>query len=127
MSSTERELEATRLFLRYLAMPYDSKTASDEHKILRGAVLAWFDTPLARKPPNTLQPPDLTGHPYRSSPAPWTTCDHGVVYDSSKITPGMTATEVQKMFPRLSGTCPLGCGYHGIAYASMEHYTMGDW
>lgn len=77
--------------------------------------------PIARTP----QPPDLRGHPYRGHTVP--ECDHGVTYDRSQISAGAPAHEVRKKYPRLDGTCPLGCGYVGIAYASMEHYVMGDW
>jgi len=34
---------------------------------------------------------------------------------------------VRRRWPRLDGTCPLGCGFCGIAYASMDHYRAGDW
>lgn len=37
------------------------------------------------------------------------------------------ASVIRKKWPRLMGKCPLGCGYVGIAYASYEHYIMGDW
>lgn len=53
-------------------------------------------------------------------------CDHGVVFDE-KIAKGMTAAEIKKVYPRLFGKCPKGCGYEGIAYASSLHYYMGDW
>lgn len=70
-------------------------------------------------------------------------CDHGVTFDpveSAKILAGWGAddavsfimgnpgaNEVRKRWPRLIGTCPKGCGFHGIAYASFEHYVAGDW
>ena len=34
---------------------------------------------------------------------------------------------IRKRWPRLEGKCPFGCGFVGIAYASAEHYAMGDW
>jgi len=70
-------------------------------------------------------------------------CDHGVTFDSDearKILSGWKAKnaiefimgnpasdEIKRRWPRLSGTCPKGCGYVGIAYASYEHYISGDW
>ena len=74
-------------------------------------------------------------------------CDHGVVFDLEEakrildtsivdededpalaFIMGPSATpEIRKRFPRLCGECPKGCGYNGIAYASFEHYTYGDW
>jgi hypothetical protein len=72
-----------------------------------------------------------------------TKCDHGVTFDleaarklledwepdspAAFIMGPPGAREVRKRWPRLDGTCPKGCGYHGIAYASFEHYTYGDW
>jgi len=53
-------------------------------------------------------------------------CDHGVTFDQEAarvLLPG----EVRKRWPRLHGTCPKGCGFVGIAYASDAHYTYGDW
>ncbi len=70
-------------------------------------------------------------------------CDHGVTFDAEAARellkdwdskspaafimgpPG--ASEVRKRWPRLMGNCPKGCGYHGIYYASYEHYIAGDW
>lgn len=70
-------------------------------------------------------------------------CDHGVVFDEEEaekvlgtwkpkgavefVTGNPQAYEVRKRWPRLNGECPKGCGFRGIAYASMAHYTMGDW
>jgi len=70
-------------------------------------------------------------------------CDHGVSFDLEEAervlgewspqTPeefvmgNPAASEVRKRWPRLDGTCPKGCGFVGIAYASHEHYTKGDW
>jgi hypothetical protein len=53
-------------------------------------------------------------------------CNHGVVYNSEEAA-GRSSYEVREKFPRLSGYCPLGCGYYGVYYASFEHYVMGDW
>lgn len=77
-------------------------------------------------------------------------CDHGVTFDKEaadkliadwkepeaeededpavRFIMGPTYTgEIRKRWPRLCGECPKGCGYNGIYYASMEHYTYGDW
>ena len=70
-------------------------------------------------------------------------CDHGVTFDvdAARVvlgewSPNDTAEfivgnpkviDVRRRWPRLDGACPKGCGYVGIAYASVEHYTMGDW
>lgn len=75
-------------------------------------------------------------------------CDHGVVFDLEEAkrilenTPSFSSgdaavdfimgpinatAEIKRRFPRLSGKCPKGCGYNGIAYASYEHYIYGDW
>jgi len=72
-------------------------------------------------------------------------CTHGVVFDEEAakkliaeaawapiddadwIMGDPTALAIRKRWPRLSGKCPLGCGYEGIYYASMAHYIMGDW
>jgi len=72
-----------------------------------------------------------------------TKCNHGVTFDleaAKKLegdwlpkTPvefvmgNPARTEIRKRWPRLSGLCPLGCGYNGIYYASYEHYIFGDW
>ena len=53
-------------------------------------------------------------------------CDHGVAFDSEAAR-GLSEYEVRKRWPRGSGPCPKGCGFVGIAYASSEHYVMGDW
>jgi hypothetical protein len=53
-------------------------------------------------------------------------CDHGATFDSER-SKGLSCTEVRRLWPRLFGKCPKGCGYDGIAYASTEHYVMGDW
>lgn len=60
-------------------------------------------------------------------------CGHGVVFpaddsDAARaVFRHMRSSEVRECFPRLSGPCPLGCGYDGIAYASTAHYIAGDW
>ncbi len=70
-------------------------------------------------------------------------CDHGVMFDKaeadkilarwSAMTPvefvagNPAAAEIRKRWPRLHGPCPKGCGFTGIAYASMAHYAAGDW
>lgn len=57
---------------------------------------------------------------------PYNECDHGITFDIEK-TMDLSANEVRILYPRLFGKCPKGCGYDGIAYASMEHYVSGDW
>ena len=55
-------------------------------------------------------------------------CDHGLRFDKAEIDYEETSLEdVRKKFPRLFGLCPKGCGYNGIAYASLEHKIYGDW
>lgn len=55
-------------------------------------------------------------------------CDHGITFDAGTASRlQMNSTEVRKRWPRLDGVCPKGCGYHGIAYASLAHYVFGDW
>lgn len=60
----------------------------------------------------------------KPNPAP--ECTHGVTFDeeAAKL---MGSREVRQRWPRLSGLCPIGCGYEGIAYASFKHYIYGDW
>jgi hypothetical protein len=53
-------------------------------------------------------------------------CDHGVTFDECEAR-GLDASEVRRRWPRVRGTCPKGCGFRGIAYASWLHYAMGDW
>lgn len=53
-------------------------------------------------------------------------CDHGVVFDPEGAH-DLSAHEVRERWPRLDGACPLGCGYFGTSYASLEHYVAGDW
>jgi hypothetical protein len=55
-------------------------------------------------------------------------CDHGVGFDKDMAERfKMTSNQIRSRWPRLEGTCRKGCGYHGIAYASYEHYIWGDW
>lgn len=55
-----------------------------------------------------------------------TKCDHGLKFDLAAAE-HMTVFEIRKVFPRLYGPCPKGCGYDGIAYVSTAHYVYGDW
>ncbi len=52
-------------------------------------------------------------------------CDHGATFDREAAR-GLSSEEVRARWPRFFGLCK-ACGYYGIAYASMEHYVMGDW
>jgi len=55
-------------------------------------------------------------------------CDHGIKFDEDMcVRTNPPANVVRRFWPRLSGPCPLGCGYVGIGYASMAHYVWGDW
>jgi hypothetical protein len=75
-------------------------------------------------------------------------CDHGVTFNEEEAKKILESTpedpeddpalafimgpvngtsEIRKRWPRLSGPCPKGCGYNGIAYASYAHYIYGDW
>jgi len=70
-------------------------------------------------------------------------CDHGVTFDAEAareilanwkpqsaadfVMGNPASEEVRRRWPRMHGVCPKGCGYVGIAYASYEHYIMGDW
>lgn len=76
-----------------------------------------------------------------------TKCDHGVTFDEEEckrlmasipekssgdpaldfIMGPSSSFDVRKRWPRLHGACPKGCGFNGIAYASMAHYLYGDW
>ena len=53
-------------------------------------------------------------------------CSHGVTFDEEAAKP-LSEGEIRKRWPRLCGPCPLGCGFTGIAYASLAHYVYGDW
>ena len=79
------------------------------------------------------------------------TCDHGVTFDKDAAQGILSApdphkcadaavafvmghsgsAEIRKRWPRgwftAERPCPKGCGYIGIAYASYEHYVLGDW
>ena len=62
--------------------------------------------------------------PYREPPP----CDHGVTFDvETAYKENLDAYEVRRRWPRGYGPCPKGCGFVGIAYASLEHYIYGDW
>lgn len=62
------------------------------------------------------------------TPDPYNGCDHGVTFDLEAAQRlNLSSWEVQRRWPRLWGRCPKGCGYVGIAYASMAHYIYGDW
>jgi hypothetical protein len=52
-------------------------------------------------------------------------CDHGVKFDEARSS--LPPEEIRRMWPRLHGPCPRGCGFNGIAYASFLHYVSGDW
>ena len=55
-------------------------------------------------------------------------CTHGVVFDLENVKRlSLSSRDIKTLYPRLSGVCPLGCGYNGIAYASYEHFVYGDW
>jgi hypothetical protein len=58
-------------------------------------------------------------------------CDHGVIFNPMEYELGegktLTPNEVRSRWPRLHGVCPKGCGFNGIAYASVQHYLAGDW
>lgn len=74
-------------------------------------------------------------------------CDHGVTFDEAAAQKLLESTpedpnldpavafvmgspahnQIRKLWPRLSGPCPKGCGFNGIAYASYAHYIYGDW
>lgn len=63
-------------------------------------------------------------NPYREEPP----CDHGVTFDLEEARRrNLGALAVRRHWPRLNGECPKGCGYVGIAYASMAHFIYGDW
>jgi len=55
-------------------------------------------------------------------------CDHGVVFDEERArAENLGAADTRRLYPRLFGPCPKGCGFNGIAYASYLHYLWGDW
>lgn len=74
-------------------------------------------------------------------------CDHGLSFDKEAAQKLLDETpqdpdtdpeiafimgspahaEIRKRWPRLSGECPKGCEYSGIAYCSTEHFSYGDW
>lgn len=53
-------------------------------------------------------------------------CNHGLVFDIDACAV-LDVHAVRAKYPRLCGACPLGCGFDGIAYASVAHYVFGDW
>lgn len=55
-----------------------------------------------------------------------TECTHGITFDEV-VAEKCSVSEVRANWPRLYGSCPLGCGYNGIYYASTAHFVMGDW
>lgn len=59
---------------------------------------------------------------WRASDGP--PCDHGVKFDpeAARI---LSPEAIRQRWPRFFGEC--ACGYHGIAYASWEHFIAGDW
>lgn len=92
------------------------------------------------------QPDDVTGALTKIKEDRIAGCDHGVTFDEAearklveatpnlKADPGLSfvlgspaTSKIRKLWPRLNGTCPKGCGYVGIAYASRAHYLYGDW
>ena len=67
-----------------------------------------------------------------SNPEPEAKCSHGVMfdYDAYKALSEVDQKNlelIRERWPRMVGNCPKGCGFHGIAYASMLHYICGDW
>lgn len=77
-------------------------------------------------------------------------CSHGVTFDKAAaeallrnasarggdpalafVLGSTAAPEIRKRWPRGEFTtehpCPFGCGFRGVAYASYDHYVMGDW
>lgn len=69
---------------------------------------------------------ELLGHPYRT-PDP-DLCEHGITFDEDEAKSSKhTSNEIRQRWPRLFGECSLGCGYHGIYYASLAHFIYGDW
>lgn len=89
-------------------------------------------------PPPIFKPDGTLVHPVDPG-----NCDHGVSFDEEEarrilgdweprnsaefVAGNPNAPEVRKRWPRLDGVCPKGCGFVGIAYASEEHYILGDW
>lgn len=88
---------------------------------------------------------DLFGRKMKEEEHDKSTCDHGVTFDLKEAKKMMAETphdnsdpvnfimgspahdQIRKRWPRLDGLCPKGCGYRGIAYASMDHLRYGDW
>jgi hypothetical protein len=55
----------------------------------------------------------------------WAACKKHVPTFDAEAARGLTSAEVQRRWPRWSGTCT--CGFYGVSYASYEHYIAGDW
>jgi hypothetical protein len=64
---------------------------------------------------------DKNGKPF----VPPAKCEHKSVAFDADAACGLGAQEVRKRWPRFQGRC--SCGFFGVAYASPEHYTCGDW
>jgi hypothetical protein len=94
----------------------------------------------------------LDEHGRAFNPPPQDQCDHGVTFDIEAarklldeavskpshpdpavafVLGSSASAEVKRRWPRgwftAEKPCPKGCGFIGIAYASYEHYIMGDW
>lgn len=116
-AEAETELRAAGVDVDRFMADLRRKLADREH------VEATVTSPLDRlRALATPTPRDLAADPYRSPPE----CDHGVTFDADAAT-GLSADEIRRRWPRLDGSCPRGCGYSGIAYASKKHYVYGDW
>lgn len=113
-------------------------------------VVTWLESLHGMAPvdPEPVSPPaegdafDFEAH-LPAKPEPPSACDHGLSFDLEEakrilgewepksdvgfIMGNPKHAEVRKRFPRLHGPCPKGCGFEGIAYASPEHFSYGDW
>jgi len=69
---------------------------------------------------------DLTEYIHERNKAQTAKCDHGLKFDL-EAAQNMSVSEIRRVYPRLYGPCPKGCGYDGIAYVSTAHYVYGDW
>ena len=80
-------------------------------------------------PPFELRPIALGIIPFAAYPQPANgVCNHEAVhvkFDALKAR-NMSTAQIRETYPRFAGTCPQ-CRQQLIKYASMEHYTMGDW
>jgi hypothetical protein len=57
-------------------------------------------------------------------------CQHGITYDHALVIEQHRNSEdtevfIRERWPRLNGKCPLGCGYEGLYYATLNHYSWG--